>query len=52
MFSATVIQVLANFLSAPLASGLDGDGAGCPYVAFDLDPSVVKVQTIIDRLIS
>ncbi|KAH6833132.1 K+ efflux antiporter 3 [Perilla frutescens var. hirtella] len=34
-------QVLANFLSTPLASGIDGD-AGWPYVAFDLDPSVVK----------
>ncbi|KAK4476945.1 hypothetical protein RD792_016114 [Penstemon davidsonii] len=34
-------QVLANFLSTPLASGLDGD-AGWPYVAFDLDLSVVK----------
>ncbi|KAI3445832.1 hypothetical protein Pfo_002497 [Paulownia fortunei] len=36
-------QVLANFLSTPLASGIDGD-AGCPYVAFDLDPSVVKTS--------
>ncbi|KAG6409088.1 hypothetical protein SASPL_132120 [Salvia splendens] len=35
-------QVLANFLATPLASGIDGD-AGWPYVAFDLDPSVVKV---------
>lgn len=46
MFSAIAIQVLANFLSAPLVSGQDGEG--CPYVAFDLDPSVVKVRTIID----
>ncbi|XP_073269857.1 K(+) efflux antiporter 3, chloroplastic-like isoform X3 [Primulina huaijiensis] len=36
-------QVLANFLSTPLASGIDGD-AGWPYVAFDLDPSVVKAS--------
>lgn len=36
-------QVLANFLSTPLASGIDGD-AGWPYVAFDLDPSVVKTS--------
>ncbi|KAM5548500.1 K(+) efflux antiporter 3, chloroplastic [Rosa sericea] len=35
-------QVLANFLSTPLASGIDGDALGWPYVAFDLDPSVVK----------
>lgn len=48
MFSAIAIQVLANFLSAPLVAGQDGEG--CPFVAFDLDPSVVKVHTIIDRL--
>ncbi|KVI10890.1 Cation/H+ exchanger, partial [Cynara cardunculus var. scolymus] len=36
-------QVLANFLSTPLASGLDGD-AGWPFVAFDLDPTVVKAS--------
>ncbi|XP_073123062.1 K(+) efflux antiporter 3, chloroplastic [Henckelia pumila] len=36
-------QVLANFLSTPLASGIDGD-AGWPYVAFDLDPTVVKAS--------
>ncbi|KAK6916240.1 Cation/H+ exchanger [Dillenia turbinata] len=35
-------QVLANFLSAPLAPGVDGDVVGWPYVAFDLDLSVVK----------
>ncbi|XP_073099172.1 K(+) efflux antiporter 3, chloroplastic isoform X2 [Elaeis guineensis] len=35
-------QVLANFLSTPLASGLDGDNVGWPYVAFDLNPGVVK----------
>lgn len=35
-------QVLANFLSAPLASGSDGEGRGWPYVAFDVDPAVVK----------
>ncbi|KAA8545699.1 hypothetical protein F0562_020850 [Nyssa sinensis] len=37
-------QVLANFLSTPLASGVDGDAMGWPYVAFDLDPSVVKAS--------
>ncbi|GAB4856991.1 hypothetical protein Ancab_014903 [Ancistrocladus abbreviatus] len=37
-------QVLANFLSAPLASGGDGDGVGWPYIAFDLNPAVVKVR--------
>ncbi|KAL8060822.1 hypothetical protein ABFX02_02G050100 [Erythranthe guttata] len=36
-------QVLANFLSTPLASGIDGD-SGWPYVAFDLDLSVVKTS--------
>ncbi|XP_077214815.1 K+ efflux antiporter 3 isoform X2 [Tasmannia lanceolata] len=35
-------QVLANFLSTPLASGLDGDFVGWPYIAFDLDPVVVR----------
>lgn len=35
-------QVLANFLSTPLASGLGGDSAGWRFVAFDLDPSQVK----------
>ncbi|KAJ1403668.1 Sodium/solute symporter superfamily [Sesbania bispinosa] len=35
-------QVLANFLSNPLASGGDNDATGWPYVAFDLDPRVVK----------
>ncbi|KAK9690558.1 hypothetical protein RND81_09G137600 [Saponaria officinalis] len=35
-------QVLANFLSAPLASGADGDGVGWPYVAFDQNPAVVQ----------
>ncbi|KAF9675746.1 hypothetical protein SADUNF_Sadunf09G0064900 [Salix dunnii] len=37
-------QVLANFLSAPLASGIDGDSVGWPYVAFDLNVSVVKAS--------
>ncbi|XP_030538281.1 K(+) efflux antiporter 3, chloroplastic [Rhodamnia argentea] len=37
-------QVLANFLSAPLASGVDGDLSGWPYVAFDLNPTVVKAS--------
>lgn len=35
-------QVLANLLSTPLASGLDGDNVGYPYVVFDLNPGVVK----------
>jgi voltage-gated potassium channel Kch len=35
-------QVLANFLSTPLATGLGGDAGGWPYVAFDLDPGRVK----------
>lgn len=35
-------QVLANFLSTPLSSGLDGEKAGWPYVAFDLNPGVVQ----------
>lgn len=37
-------QVLANFLSTPLASGLDGDALGLHYVAFDLDLSIVKAS--------
>ncbi|XP_059653131.1 K(+) efflux antiporter 3, chloroplastic [Cornus florida] len=37
-------QVLANFLSTPLASGVDDNVVGSPYVAFDLDPSVVKAS--------
>ncbi|KAH7575508.1 hypothetical protein JRO89_XS02G0125700 [Xanthoceras sorbifolium] len=37
-------QVLANFLSTPLASGGDGDSMGWPYVAFDLNPSVVETS--------
>ncbi|XP_048492758.1 K(+) efflux antiporter 3, chloroplastic isoform X2 [Beta vulgaris subsp. vulgaris] len=35
-------QVLANLLSAPLASGADGEASGWPYVAFDLNPAVVE----------
>ncbi|KAJ1690522.1 hypothetical protein LUZ63_014677 [Rhynchospora breviuscula] len=35
-------QVLANFLSAPLASGMEESNVGWPYVAFDLNPNVVK----------
>ncbi|PKA50887.1 K(+) efflux antiporter 3, chloroplastic [Apostasia shenzhenica] len=35
-------QVLANFLSMPLASGLDGANMGWPYMVFDLNPGVVK----------
>jgi hypothetical protein len=38
------MQVLANFLASPLASGLDGDSMGVAYVAFDLDLSIVKVS--------
>lgn len=39
------IKVLGNLLSTPLASGGDSDAsAGWPYVAFDLDPRVVKVS--------
>ncbi|KAK2662782.1 hypothetical protein Ddye_001356 [Dipteronia dyeriana] len=37
-------QVLANFLSTPLATGGDGGFMGWPYVAFDLNPSVVKAS--------
>ncbi|XP_044490612.1 K(+) efflux antiporter 3, chloroplastic [Mangifera indica] len=37
-------QVLANFLSTPLTSGLDTDMVGWPYVAFDLNLSVVKAS--------
>ncbi|MBA0799351.1 hypothetical protein Gohar_009872 [Gossypium harknessii] len=37
-------QVLANFLSTPLASGVDGDFMGLQYIAFDLNPSVVKAS--------
>lgn len=42
-FEDCILQVLANFLSTPLASGLDGDKMGWPYVVFDLNPGVVKV---------
>ncbi|KDP35932.1 hypothetical protein JCGZ_09904 [Jatropha curcas] len=37
-------QVLANFLTAPLVAGVDGEVVGWPYVAFDLNPSVVKAS--------
>ncbi|GFP86834.1 k(+) efflux antiporter 3 chloroplastic [Phtheirospermum japonicum] len=37
-------QVLANFLSTPLVVGSDNRDVGWPYVAFDLDPSVVKTS--------
>ncbi|KAI8024874.1 hypothetical protein LOK49_LG02G03184 [Camellia lanceoleosa] len=37
-------QVLANFLLTPLASGIDRDVVGQPYVAFDIDPYVVKAS--------
>ncbi|RYR55646.1 hypothetical protein HN873_020562 [Arachis hypogaea] len=36
------MEVLANFLSNPLASGGDSDAAGWPYLAFDLDPALVN----------
>ncbi|KAG2622206.1 hypothetical protein PVAP13_3NG276500 [Panicum virgatum] len=36
------VQILAKFLSAPLSFGLDQDAEGWPYVAFDLNPAVVK----------
>ena len=38
------VQILAKFLSAPLSFGLDQDAEGWPYVAFDLNPAVVKVR--------
>ncbi|CAI0448614.1 unnamed protein product [Linum tenue] len=38
-------QVLANLLGTPLASAVEGDAmAGMPYVAFELNPSVVKAS--------
>jgi len=37
------VQVLANFLSAPLSFGIEKDTEGWLYVAFDLNPAVVKV---------
>lgn len=40
------VQVLAKFLSAPLSFGLDQDAEGWPYVAFDLNPAVVKVRNM------
>ncbi|CAL5379317.1 unnamed protein product [Camellia sinensis] len=39
-------QVLANFLLTPLASGIDRDVVGQPYVAFDIDPYVVKIGMV------
>lgn len=39
------MQVLANFLSTPLAS--EDDNLGLPYVVFDLNLGVVKVQNDI-----
>ncbi|PON75876.1 Glutathione-regulated potassium-efflux system protein KefB [Parasponia andersonii] len=36
-------DVLANFLSTPMAAGIDSDVTR-PFVAFDLDPSVVKAS--------
>lgn len=35
-------QVLANFLSTPLVSGVDSDLVGWPYIGFDFNPAVVK----------
>ncbi|CAN1167485.1 K(+) efflux antiporter 3, chloroplastic [Linum perenne] len=38
-------QVLANFLATPFASAIDGDAVvGMPYIAFDLNPSVVQAS--------
>ncbi|GMI74399.1 K+ efflux antiporter 3 [Hibiscus trionum] len=37
-------QVLANFLSTPLAAGVEGDFMGLQYIAFDLNLSVVKAS--------
>ncbi|GJP75060.1 hypothetical protein CLOP_g5559 [Closterium sp. NIES-67] len=34
-------QVLANFLSTPLAAGSGGDAAGWPFISFDLNPKRV-----------
>lgn len=42
-WSCGFIQVLANFLSTPLVSGVDSDLVGWPYIGFDLNPAVVKV---------
>ncbi|TKY71552.1 K(+) efflux antiporter 3 [Spatholobus suberectus] len=39
------LKVLANFLSNPMVSGEDSDVLRWPYVAFDLDPIVVKAAT-------
>lgn len=47
VFMNYCMQVLANLLSTPLASGVDGNDVGWPYVAFDLNPSVVKVSEIL-----
>jgi hypothetical protein len=44
------IKVLANLLSNPMASGGDSsDGIGWPYVAFDIDPRVVKVSSVSEH---
>ncbi|PWA85107.1 phosphoglucan phosphatase DSP4, amyloplastic [Artemisia annua] len=37
-------EVIPNFLSTPLATGINGE-AGWPFVAFDLDPSIVKMSS-------
>ncbi|VVB15989.1 unnamed protein product [Arabis nemorensis] len=37
-----IVEVLANFLSTSLVSGVDSDLVGWPYIGFDLNPSVVK----------
>ncbi|CAI5473902.1 unnamed protein product [Closterium sp. Yama58-4] len=36
-------QVLANFLSTPLAAGSGGDAAGWPFISFDLNPKRVRL---------
>jgi hypothetical protein len=49
--SYSKLQVLANFLSTPLASGVEEGNVGRPYVAFDLNLSVVKVDIVYAQYI-
>lgn len=46
MLKCFELQVLGNFLSTPVAYGVDAETIGWPYVAFDLNPAVVKVSRI------
>ncbi|GJY82935.1 K(+) efflux antiporter 3, chloroplastic [Tanacetum coccineum] len=39
-----VKMLMKNFLSTPLATGIDGE-AGWPFVAFNLDPFIVKASS-------